>query len=243
MPAMGNTGCSTDRVRRNRTRRGGEEDHKGGQTLTFCLPPPVPLPNFRLSTIRIASPSRPQNDLPLPRLRQPLPRAPPRPVSAGSVFIFIFPPFSFLPSFFSLPLAQPDTDLATLLTVLRASPTSPTGEVLPLLSFRSSEDLQQFALGCDQDLGTFPLPPFHLLLDLWTDAQSLAWFVGGKSTVALDLGPEGKGRFYGRLSNDLNPGRRKEGVIERGGYAGFRNKVRSPLLPLFLFLASTRFRF
>ncbi|GAA5907795.1 hypothetical protein JCM6882_004560 [Rhodosporidiobolus microsporus] len=86
--------------------------------------------------------------------------------------------------------------------VLRASPENPHGGVLPLLAFRTPEDIQQYALGCDADLG-------------------------GKSTVALDLGPEGKGRFYGRLSNDLNPGRRKEGVIERGGYAGFRNKQRT----------------
>ncbi|GAA6036462.1 hypothetical protein JCM8097_003519 [Rhodosporidiobolus ruineniae] len=88
--------------------------------------------------------------------------------------------------------------------VLRASPNSPHGDVLPLVSLRSQEDLSQFALGCDADLG-------------------------GKSSVHLDLGPEGKGRFWGRLSNDLNPGRRKEGVIERGGYAGFRNKQRTTL--------------
>ncbi|GAA6022861.1 hypothetical protein JCM10207_001426 [Rhodosporidiobolus poonsookiae] len=88
--------------------------------------------------------------------------------------------------------------------VIRADPNSSHGSVLPLLSLRSEEDLQQFALGCDADLG-------------------------GKSTVTLDLGPEGKGRFYGRLSNDLNPGRRKEGVIERGGYAGLRNKQRTSL--------------
>ncbi|GAA5865356.1 hypothetical protein JCM8547_005066 [Rhodosporidiobolus lusitaniae] len=86
--------------------------------------------------------------------------------------------------------------------VIRASPTTPHGDVFPLVSLRSPEDIQKFALGCDADLG-------------------------GKSTVALDLGPEGKGRFYGRLSNDLNPGRRKEGVIERGGYAGFRTKQRT----------------
>lgn len=50
---------------------------------------------------------------------------------------------------------------------------------------------------------------------------------GGKSTVHLDLGPEGKGRFWGKLSNELNPGRRRDGVLEKGGYAGFRNKVRA----------------
>ncbi|GJN93382.1 hypothetical protein Rhopal_006436-T1 [Rhodotorula paludigena] len=74
------------------------------------------------------------------------------------------------------------------------------GDALPLVALRSTDDLAHFALGCDADLG-------------------------GRSSVNLDLGPEGKGRFWGTLSNDLNPGRRKEGVIERGGYAGFRNKV------------------
>lgn len=49
---------------------------------------------------------------------------------------------------------------------------------------------------------------------------------GGMSTVNLDLGPEGKGRFWGSLSSQLREGRRKDGVIERGGYAGMRSKVR-----------------
>ncbi|BGP42438.1 hypothetical protein JCM10450v2_006534 [Rhodotorula kratochvilovae] len=88
--------------------------------------------------------------------------------------------------------------------VLRASPEMPHGDVLPLVSLRSQDDLQNFALGCDAD-------------------------IGGRSTVNLDLGPEGKGRFWGKLASDLNPGRRKEGVIERGGYAGFRNKQRTTL--------------
>lgn len=48
---------------------------------------------------------------------------------------------------------------------------------------------------------------------------------GGKSSVNLDLGPEGKGRLWGTLSNELQLGRKKEGVIERGGYAGMRSKV------------------
>lgn len=47
--------------------------------------------------------------------------------------------------------------------------------------------------------------------------------------MALDLGPEGKGRFYGRLSSELQAGRKKEGVIERGGYAGMRSKVSNKL--------------
>ncbi|KPV74036.1 uncharacterized protein RHOBADRAFT_45333 [Rhodotorula graminis WP1] len=88
--------------------------------------------------------------------------------------------------------------------VLRASPEIPNGAVLPLVSLTTPDDIANFALGCDADLG-------------------------GRSTVHLDLGPEGKGRFYGTLSNDLNPGRRKPGVVERGGYAGFRNKQRTSL--------------
>ncbi|KAK4703742.1 NADH dehydrogenase [ubiquinone] 1 alpha subcomplex assembly factor 1, partial [Phenoliferia sp. Uapishka_3] len=52
---------------------------------------------------------------------------------------------------------------------------------------------------------------------------------GGKSTVNLDLGPEGKGRFYGSLSSDLREGRRREGVVERGGYAGLRSKSRTTM--------------
>ncbi|GAA6061805.1 hypothetical protein JCM10212_004861 [Sporobolomyces blumeae] len=88
--------------------------------------------------------------------------------------------------------------------VLRANPNRIHGDVLPLVSLKSQEDLQQFAIGCDADLG-------------------------GKSSVTLDLGPEGKGRFYGVLSSQLNAGRRKDGVIERGGYAGFRSKQRTTL--------------
>ncbi|KAK4055356.1 hypothetical protein OIO90_003194 [Microbotryomycetes sp. JL221] len=92
------------------------------------------------------------------------------------------------------------TRASTWVTVLRASPVPETRTVLPIVQLRTVEDLQQFALGCDEDLG-------------------------GKSTVHLDLGPEGKGRLWGRLSSELQSGRRKAGVIERGGYAGFRTKA------------------
>lgn len=68
------------------------------------------------------------------------------------------------------------------------------------MSVRTTEEVKQFVVGCDQDLG-------------------------GKSTVNFDLTLEGKGRFYGKLNNELREGRRKEGIIERGGYAGFRSKV------------------
>lgn len=122
-----------------------------------------------------------------------------------------------------------DADLNPLIAVLRAQPAPQLGPVLPLLSLTSKEGIDQFAVGCDADLGERQ--------DVGSMNERLvptAWIflIGGKSTVHLDLGPEGKGRLWGTLSNDLNPGRRKEGVIERGGYAGMRNKVRNDELPL-----------
>ncbi|KAM0750060.1 NADH:ubiquinone oxidoreductase complex I intermediate-associated protein 30 [Meredithblackwellia eburnea MCA 4105] len=88
--------------------------------------------------------------------------------------------------------------------VVRAQPAPLNVNVLPLLRLDSKESIDQFAVGCDGDLG-------------------------GKSTVHLDLGPEGKGRFWGSLSTTLREGRRKEGVIERGGYAGFRSKSQTTI--------------
>jgi NADH dehydrogenase [ubiquinone] 1 alpha subcomplex assembly factor 1 len=91
-----------------------------------------------------------------------------------------------------------------------------------MLSLRSTEDLTQFVTGCDGDLGVS-----HRLTRCWelqlTDSEQ-----GGKSTINFDLGPEGKGRFFGSLSSELREGRKKDGVIERGGYAGLRSKV-SPM--------------
>lgn len=58
------------------------------------------------------------------------------------------------------------------------------------------------------------------------DCERVVNRIGGKSVVNLDLGPESKGRFWGSLSSELRAGRRKDGVIERGGYCGMRSKVR-----------------
>lgn len=55
--------------------------------------------------------------------------------------------------------------------------------------------------------------------------------LGGNSIAHFDLGPEGNARFWGKLSSELREGRRKEGVIERGGYAGMRSKVTFPFFP------------
>ncbi len=112
---------------------------------------------------------------------------------------------------------------------MRMDPARSATEALQLLSFRTPQDLEQVALGCDGDVGAYEHTRSQGLLSLWT--HTLLKRLGGKSTVHVDLGPEGKGRFWGKLSNELNPGRRRDGVLEKGGYAGFRNKVRA-LCPL-----------
>jgi NADH dehydrogenase [ubiquinone] 1 alpha subcomplex assembly factor 1 len=60
-------------------------------------------------------------------------------------------------------------------------------------------NIKDFATGCDGD-------------------------IGGLSTCTLDLDESGDARFWGELR--LGVKREYEGKV-RGGYAGFRNKVRS----------------
>jgi NADH dehydrogenase [ubiquinone] 1 alpha subcomplex assembly factor 1 len=86
-----------------------------------------------------------------------------------------------------------------------------------LFTFNSEQDIKQFATGCDAD-------------------------IGGTSTVHLELnrnakdsdenGKEGSGVFWGDLRLGVKAG--LESKI-RGGYAGFRNKVRVFLLSAALF--------
>lgn len=81
----------------------------------------------------------------------------------------------------------------------------PNRAPMPLFSFNRREDIDNFSLGVDRD-------------------------IGGSSTARLDFVPDdpsdpngkGKGRFWG----DMRLGVRSElqGKI-RGGYAGFRSKV------------------
>lgn len=77
-----------------------------------------------------------------------------------------------------------------------------------LFTFNSLEDIRQFATGCDAD-------------------------IGGTSTVHLDfdesptnnasIGKKATGVFWGDMRLGVKAG--LEGTV-RGGYAGFRNKVR-----------------
>lgn len=74
-------------------------------------------------------------------------------------------------------------------------------------SIRRPEDLRNWAIGCDAD-------------------------IGGMSQAKLEVYPEGhpdagKGRFYGVLSSKVQPGMRLGGSkVDRSGYAGIRTKVR-----------------
>lgn len=66
-----------------------------------------------------------------------------------------------------------------------------------LWTFHSQEELKQYALGCDAD-------------------------IGGTSTCNLTMGEDGKARFWGDMRLAVKPGLERK---IRGGYAGFRNKV------------------
>lgn len=78
-----------------------------------------------------------------------------------------------------------------------------------LLTFHSPEDINQFALGCDKDIGG-------------TSSAKLD-FVPDEGNSGTSANVKGKGRFWGEMRlgvrSDL------QGRI-RGGYAGFRSKVR-----------------
>ncbi|ELU40466.1 complex I intermediate-associated protein CIA30 [Rhizoctonia solani AG-1 IA] len=85
--------------------------------------------------------------------------------------------------------------------VVRMEGLSPNVEAKTLFSFRTPQDIQQYALGSDSDLG-------------------------GNSTAHLDHHPDGYARFWGDMRLDVKAG--LEGKL-RPGYAGFRNKSRPTL--------------
>ncbi|KAG2756618.1 complex I intermediate-associated protein CIA30 [Suillus brevipes Sb2] len=88
---------------------------------------------------------------------------------------------------------------------------APSRAPLTLFRLNSKQDIEQFATGCDAD-------------------------IGGTSTVHLDLdehlernkgsGSTATGRFWGEMRLDVRP--ELQGRI-RGGYAGFRSKPRTTL--------------
>ncbi|UZJ51763.1 hypothetical protein CBS101457_001083 [Exobasidium rhododendri] len=91
--------------------------------------------------------------------------------------------------------------LASALRFEVSAPTAADDSRLLLYKFSSSADVKQMATGCDAD-------------------------IGGLSSMKIDLDTqEGKGRFWGTLSNEIP----RNAKIQRSGYAGFRNKNRPTL--------------
>ncbi|KAB5595777.1 Complex I intermediate-associated protein 30 [Ceratobasidium theobromae] len=85
--------------------------------------------------------------------------------------------------------------------IIRMEGVNPDTSARTLFSFRTAEDLQQYAVGSDGDLG-------------------------GNSSAHLDHHPDGYARFWGEMRLDVKAG--LEGKL-RPGYAGFRNKSRPTL--------------
>ena len=103
------------------------------------------------------------------------------------------------------------TWLTLPLTVMRASPLDPNvnRNMLTMASIRNAEDLKEWAIGSDSD-------------------------IGGMSSASLETYPDGsvdagKGRFRGVLSSKVQPGMKLGGSkVDRSGYAGIRTKVSAP---------------
>ena len=83
-----------------------------------------------------------------------------------------------------------------------------------LFTFNSKEDVQQFATGCDADIGG--MSTVHLELD---ESPEMNASIGGLSTA----------KFWGDMRLEVKSGLEKK---LRGGYAGFRNKVKSDMYTL-----------
>lgn len=96
----------------------------------------------------------------------------------------------------------------------------PSRAPITLWTFHSREDVQQFATGCDADVGG--LSTVHLDLD---ESSVLSTAAGKKSTNTGDV-RRPTGKFWGEMNLGVRSG--LEGKV-RGGYAGFRSKVCSYL--------------
>ncbi|CAG8617063.1 2915_t:CDS:2, partial [Acaulospora morrowiae] len=84
--------------------------------------------------------------------------------------------------------------------IARANPTHWDKEK-PLLTLNSREDLKEWVLGCDKD-------------------------IGGYSNANLEITPEGVGRFSGSISLELP---KKNPIIEKSGYAAIKSMNRRSL--------------
>lgn len=87
-----------------------------------------------------------------------------------------------------------------------------------LFTFNSREDINQFATGCDADVGG--LSTVHFELDESTAKPSTSEKTATPHGITVN---QPTGKFWGEMSLAVRRG--LEGQI-RGGYAGFRSKVR-----------------
>lgn len=90
--------------------------------------------------------------------------------------------------------------LAANTAAIKMEGANPSRAPKTLWTFHSQEELGQYVLGCDAD-------------------------IGGTSTCNLTMGEDGKARFWGDMRLAVKPGLERK---IRGGYAGFRNKVGLP---------------
>ena len=90
-----------------------------------------------------------------------------------------------------------------------------------LFTFNSKEDIDQFATGCDADVGGTSTVNFSL-------NESTAQTTGSEKSSSPHevLVNRPTGKFWGEMRLSVRSG--LEGQI-RGGYAGFRSKVRDIL--------------
>ena len=89
-----------------------------------------------------------------------------------------------------------------------------------LFSFNSQEDIDQFATGCDADVGGMSTVNFAL-------DESTAKPTNPEKPLSVHevIVNRPTGKFWGEMKLAVRSG--LEGQI-RGGYAGFRSKVRNP---------------
>jgi hypothetical protein len=96
------------------------------------------------------------------------------------------------------------------ITVAAMQGVAEQGQPRLLYTYRSQEDIKQHVTGCDAD-------------------------IGGKSSVHLDLGLDGRARLWGDMRLEVPRG--KEDTM-RSGYAGFRSRVRLLTSDILSFLSS-----
>lgn len=84
---------------------------------------------------------------------------------------------------------------------------------LPMFEISHPSHLDQFALGCDADMGGF---------------STVQLAIQQQPSSSID--PLFHGVFRGTLRSELGPQALKSGILKAGGYAGFRTKVRKMLI-------------